>query len=128
MNTTKEIKLPTVAKVELSLEAISILENKYILPLSSNPTQQEILNYFAEVAISILRGKFITPTIFDADKRQILSVKYSHEIKRFTVYIVGEPISNELHFEFDQLDELLQIGATQEDELDSVNNCYFIVK
>jgi hypothetical protein len=130
MKTIKEIKLPTVAKVELSLEAISkqFPETK-VLELVVEQDINSLLKTFGEVAESLLRKKFITPTFFDVDKRKILSIGYNDAIKMFAVRIDEEKTpGNILFFEFSQLDELVQIGATGEDENDMTQFCFFIVK
>lgn len=144
MNTKTEV--PTVAQVRIALEQLSEilkinLEKEGRIWLMENT--DDVLAHmeiFGRLANKCLTGKYITPTYFDVDKREIMKVSLIKDLNKkgssiiptqYFRIILDKHISDKsgmLIFNFEQINELIQIGTTQEDELDSTQFCYFIVK
>lgn len=88
------------------------------------------LDLFADNANALLAGKFISQTVFEKDKKEIKKISYLSE-NVFAMQVQPQEPSQSVevfHFSFQELFELLKVGALTGEEGNMVDNCYFIVK
>lgn len=88
-------------------------------------TIEDKLKLYSKSASEFLRLKYISPTIFESDKRLIEKVIYIRK-NQFSIITKENQLFATVTFE--QLQSLVEIGASQEDESDFVENNLFIVK
>jgi hypothetical protein len=88
----------------------------------------EKVKLYKELSKQLLVDKYISKTMFDKDKEQIKNIILieTGKIARFSIITKNNNVFQIVTFE--QLQELVELGASQEDESDFINNCLYIVK